>query len=149
MSVNNSGLTTNLSFTVTTDKNGTQVRYNDTPEIDGSLMTCTIMISHMSLTVLYMTNMFYHYKVLQVMFLLPTRLGFTALTNTSVTLYWSPPTLYPNCIVNYTVEIRTTSDNILISSLSTGSNITSINVSTGLSQSVEYQYRVVGSDAVK
>ena len=42
----------------------------------------------------------------------------------------------------------TTSDNILISSLNTGSNITSINVSSGLSQSVEYQYRVVGSDAI-
>ena len=42
----------------------------------------------------------------------------------------------------------TTSDNILISNLSTGSNITSINVSTGLSQSVEYQYRVAGSDIV-
>ena len=40
----------------------------------------------------------------------------------------------------------TTTDNIFISSLSTGSNITSINVSSGLSQSVEYQYRVVGSD---
>ena len=75
-------------------------------------------------------------------------MGFTALTNTSVTLYWSSTTLHPNCIVNYTVEIRTTSDNILISSLSTGSNITSINVSTGLSQSVEYQYRVVGSDII-
>ena len=36
----------------------------------------------------------------------------------------------------------------MISSLNTGSNITSINVSTGLNQSVEYQYRVVGSDAV-
>ena len=42
----------------------------------------------------------------------------------------------------------TTSDNILISSLSTGSNITSIKISTGLSQSVEYQYRVVGSDII-
>ena len=42
----------------------------------------------------------------------------------------------------------TTSNNILISSLSTGSTITSINISTGLSQSVEYQYRVVGSDAI-
>ena len=42
----------------------------------------------------------------------------------------------------------TTTDNIFISSLSTGSNITSINVSSGLSQSVEYQYRVVGSDDV-
>ena len=36
----------------------------------------------------------------------------------------------------------------LNSSLSTGSNITSIYVSTDLSQSVEYQYRVVGSDAI-
>ena len=36
----------------------------------------------------------------------------------------------------------------MISSLSTGSNITSINVSTGLSQSVEYKYRIVGSDTV-
>ena len=35
-----------------------------------------------------------------------------------------------------------------MSSLSTGSNITSINVSTGLSQSVKYQYRVTGSDAI-
>ena len=37
---------------------------------------------------------------------------------------------------------------MLIGSLSTGSNITSINVSTGLSQSVEYQFRVAGSDAI-
>ena len=52
MSINNPGLTTNLSFTVTTDKNGTQVRCVD----DGSSMTCTIMISGMSLTVSYITN---------------------------------------------------------------------------------------------
>ena len=37
---------------------------------------------------------------------------------------------------------------MLINSLSTGSNITSINVFTGLSQSIEYQYRVVGSDTI-
>ena len=37
---------------------------------------------------------------------------------------------------------------MLINNLSTGSNITDINVSSGLSQSVEYQYRVVGSDAM-
>ena len=37
---------------------------------------------------------------------------------------------------------------MLIGSLSTGNNITSINVSTGLSQSVEYQFRVAGSDAI-
>ena len=64
---NNSGLTTNLSFTATTDKNGTQVRCVDAT--DRNSMTCTIMISGMSLTVLYITNMYYHYKVLQVMFL--------------------------------------------------------------------------------
>ena len=37
---------------------------------------------------------------------------------------------------------------MLIGSLNTGSNITSINVFIALSQSVEYQYRVVGSDAI-
>ena len=46
---NISGLTTNLSFTATTDKNGTQVRCVDL--IDTNSMTCTIMISGMSLTV--------------------------------------------------------------------------------------------------
>ena len=64
---NTSGLTTNLSFIATTDKNGTQVRCSDV--IDTNSMTCTIMISGMSLTVSYITNMYYHNKVLQVMFL--------------------------------------------------------------------------------
>ena len=64
---NNTGLTTNLSFTATTDKNGTQVRCVDA--IDRNSSTCTIMISGMSLTVSYITNMYYHYKVLQMMFL--------------------------------------------------------------------------------
>ena len=64
---NNSGLTTNLSFITTTDKNGTQVRCVDA--IDRNSMTCTIMISGMSLTISYITNMYYHYKVLQVMLL--------------------------------------------------------------------------------
>ena len=54
VSVNNPGLTTNLSFIATTDKNGTQVRCVDT--IDTNSMTCTIMISGMSLTVSYITN---------------------------------------------------------------------------------------------
>ena len=63
----NSGLTTNLSFTATTDKNGTQVRCVDAT--DRNSMTCTIMISGMSLTVSYITNMYYHYKVLQVILL--------------------------------------------------------------------------------
>ena len=67
VSINNSGLTTNLSFTATTDKNGTQVRCVDAT--DRNSMTCTIMISGMSLTVSYITNMYYHYKVLQVMLL--------------------------------------------------------------------------------
>ena len=60
-----SGMWTMLSFTATTDKNGTQVRCFDVASV-----TCTIMISGMSLiTVSYITNMYYHYKVLQVMFL--------------------------------------------------------------------------------
>ena len=67
VSVNNPGLTTNLSFIATTDKNGTQVKCVDTFDINS--MTCTIMISGMSLTVSYITNMYYHYKVLQVMVL--------------------------------------------------------------------------------
>ena len=64
---NNSGLTTNLSFTATTDKNGTQVRCVDAT--DRNSLTCTIMISGMSLTVSYITNVYYHYKILQVMLL--------------------------------------------------------------------------------
>ena len=64
VSVNNPGLTTNLSFIAITDKNGTLVRCADV-----NSMNCTIMISGMSLTVSYITNMYYHYKVLQVMFL--------------------------------------------------------------------------------
>ena len=67
VSVNNPGITTNLSFIATTDKNGTQVRCADL--IDTNSMTCTIIISGMSLTVSYITNMYYHNKVLQVMFL--------------------------------------------------------------------------------
>ena len=64
---NNPVLTTNLSFTATTDKNGTQIRCVDAT--DRNSMTCTIMISGMSLTISYITNMYYHYKVLQVMLL--------------------------------------------------------------------------------
>ena len=45
---NMSGLTTNLSFTATTDKNGTQVKCENR-----NSKTCTIMISGMSLTVSY------------------------------------------------------------------------------------------------
>ena len=67
VSTNNPGLTTNLSFTATTDKNGTQVKCVDV--IDTNSSTCTIMISGMSLTVSYITNMYYHYKVFQVMLL--------------------------------------------------------------------------------
>ena len=67
VSINNPGLTTKLSFTATTDKNGTQVRCSDA--IDENSMTCTIMISGMSLTVSYITNMYYHYMVLQVILL--------------------------------------------------------------------------------
>ena len=67
VSVNYPGLTTNLSFTATTDKNGTQVRCSDEHNINS--MTCTLMISGMSLTISYITNMYYHYKVLQVMLL--------------------------------------------------------------------------------
>ena len=56
MSINNTGLTTNLSFTATTDKNGTQVKCVDT--IDKNSITCTIMISDISLTASYITNMY-------------------------------------------------------------------------------------------
>ena len=64
---NNSRLTTNLSFTATTDKNGTQVKCWDGDNRNS--MICTIMISGISLTVSYITNMYYHCKVLQVMLL--------------------------------------------------------------------------------
>ena len=64
---NNSGLTTNLSFTATADKNGTQVRCLDGDNRNS--MICTIMISGMSLIVSYITNMYYHYKTLQVILL--------------------------------------------------------------------------------
>ena len=63
---NNTGLTTNLSFIATTDKNGTQVRCFDAIDRNTNSSICTIMISGMSLTVSYITNMYYHYKVLQV-----------------------------------------------------------------------------------
>ena len=53
---NNSGLTTNLSFTVTTDKNGTQVRCADEINRNSNSMTCTIMISGMSLTVILLQD---------------------------------------------------------------------------------------------
>ena len=69
VSVNNPGLTTNLSFTTTTDKNVTQVRCVDEMYRNSSSSTCTIIISGLSLTLSYITNMYYHYKVLQVMFL--------------------------------------------------------------------------------
>ena len=67
VSVNNAGLTTNLSFIATTDKNGTQVKCVDS--LTTNSMTCIIMISSMSLTVSYITNMYYHNKVLRVMLL--------------------------------------------------------------------------------
>ena len=44
VSIKNPGLTSNLSFVATTDKNGTQVRCNDV--IDTNSMICTIMTSH-------------------------------------------------------------------------------------------------------
>ena len=70
VSINNPGITANLSFTVTTDKNGTQVRCaSSNGGMDINSMNCTIMISGMSLTVSYITNMYYHYKVLQVILL--------------------------------------------------------------------------------
>ena len=69
VSNNDPGLTTNLSFTATTDKNRTQVRCVDIINRNSTSLTCTIMISGMSLTVSYITNMYYHYKVLQVMLL--------------------------------------------------------------------------------
>ena len=47
VTITNPGLTTNLSFTATTDKNGTQVECRDA--IDENSMTCTIMISGISL----------------------------------------------------------------------------------------------------
>ena len=47
VSINNSGLTTNLRFTATTDKNGTQIMCTD--DLNTNSMTCTIMISGMSL----------------------------------------------------------------------------------------------------
>ena len=66
---NNSGLKTKLSFTATTDKIGTQVRCADGTDRHSKFMICTIMISGMSLTVSCITNMYCHYKVLQVMLL--------------------------------------------------------------------------------
>ena len=67
---NTSGLITNLSFFATTDKNGTQVECVDEADrSNANSMICTIMISGMSLTVSYTTNMYYHYKVLQMMLL--------------------------------------------------------------------------------
>ena len=68
VTITNPGLTANLSFTATTNKNGTQVKCTD-DMVDTNSRTCTIMISGMSLTVSYITNMYYHYKVLQVMLL--------------------------------------------------------------------------------
>ena len=44
---NNSELTTNLSFIATTDNNGTQVKCTD--DLNTNSMTCTIMISGISL----------------------------------------------------------------------------------------------------
>ena len=67
VSINNPGLTTNLSFTATTDKNGTQVRCAERGNTNS--ITYTIMISGMSLTVSYINNIYYYYKVLQVMLL--------------------------------------------------------------------------------
>ena len=67
VTITNPGVTTNLSFTATTNKNGTQVRCTD--DLNTNSIICTIMISGMSLTVSYIINMYYHYKVLQVMLL--------------------------------------------------------------------------------
>ena len=67
VTINNSRLTTDLSFIATTDKNRLQVSCSDLA--DGNSTTCIIMTSGMSLRVLYITNMYYHYKVLQMMLL--------------------------------------------------------------------------------
>ena len=55
VSINNTGLTTNLSFNATATKNGAQVKCVN--RIYKTSMTCTILISGLSLTVLYITNM--------------------------------------------------------------------------------------------
>ena len=61
---NNSGITTNLSYIATTDKNGTQIMCVDLEIRNSSAETCTIMISGMSLTVSHITAL--HFKILQV-----------------------------------------------------------------------------------
>ena len=74
----------------------------------------------------------------------PTGLEYTAITNTSATLYWLPPVI-ADCVVNYDVEIVRTDDNQLSSIANTLTNVTQYNI-TGLIQGQEYKYRVAAKD---
>ena len=76
----------------------------------------------------------------------PTGLEYTAITNTSATLYWLPPVI-ADCVVNYDVEIVTTIDDQVFSTKNTLTNFTQYNI-TGLTQGQEYKYRVAANNNI-
>ena len=75
----------------------------------------------------------------------PTGLEYTAITNTSATLYWLPPVI-ADCVVNYDVEIVTTIDDQEFTK-NTHTNVTQYNI-TGLTQGQEYKYRVAANNNI-
>ena len=77
----------------------------------------------------------------------PTGLGYTAITNTSATLHWLPPTS-ADCVVHYDVEVTTTDDvPVTVDDTNTVTNVTQFNI-TGLTQGQEYQYRAAANNNI-
>ena len=75
----------------------------------------------------------------------PTGLEYTAITNTSATLYWLPPVI-ADCVVSYDVEIVRTDDNLVFTK-NTHTNVTQYNI-TDLTQGQEYKYRVAANNNI-
>ena len=79
----------------------------------------------------------------------PTGLEYTAITNTSATLYWLPPVI-ADCVVNYNVEIVKTDDNQVLGSIANHSTLTNVTqyIITDLTQGIEYKYRVAANNKI-
>ena len=79
----------------------------------------------------------------------PTGLEYTAITNTSATLYWLPP-VSADCVVNYDVEIVKADDNQVLDSIANHSTLTNVTqyIITDLTQGIEYKYRVAANNKI-
>ena len=79
----------------------------------------------------------------------PTGLEYTAITNTSATLYWLPP-IIADCVVNYNVEIVKADANQVLDSIANHSTLTNVTqyIITDLTQGQEYKYRVAANNNI-